>query len=142
MSENNGALEVARQVADAVRASAEAIGVPVTVWVVDPGGHTILTERMDGAGVVSLVMAERKAWTSAMVGMATSNLTPLVQPGEPLYGLTHADGGRFVALGGGIPLMRGDTLVGAVGVSGGTVEEDTALAVAGVDAVRSALVAS
>jgi uncharacterized protein GlcG (DUF336 family) len=73
-------------------------------------------------------MSERKAYTSALLRMRTAELTPLVQPGQPLYTLTSVAGGRFVALGGGIPIHQGDQVVAGFGVSGGTTEQDVAIA--------------
>src|SRR5437899_7519200 len=129
-----GLFESAREVAERVRAHSREIGVPVTVCVVDSSGHLVLEERMDGAGVLSLGMAERKAFTAAMLGMPTAELMPLVQPGGPLYGLTEVDGGQFVAFGGGVPLTKDGVVIAGVGVSGGSIEQDTLLATAGVEA--------
>ena len=70
-------------------------------------------------------MSERKAYTSASLRMRTADITPLVQPGQPLYTLTSVAGGRYVALGGGVPLRAGEEFVAGVGVSGGTTEQDT-----------------
>ena len=104
------------------------MGVPVTACVVDSTGAVVLLERMDKAIPVSVDMAQRKAATAALMGQSTVQLTALVQPGQPLFGLTSVDGGRFVAFGGGVPLMHEGVLIGGVGVSGGSIDQDAQLA--------------
>jgi uncharacterized protein GlcG (DUF336 family) len=100
------------------------VNVPVTISVVDIHGNIVLKLRMTGAPLISIEMSERKAYTSALLRMRTEEITPLVQPGQPLYTLTSAAGGRYVALGGGVPLRAGEEFVAGVGVSGGTTEQD------------------
>ncbi len=119
---------IARRCADAIRTSAVNMGVPVTACVVDSTGAVVLLERMDKAIPVSVDMAQRKAATAALMGQSTVQLTALVQPGQPLFGLTSVDGGRFVAFGGGVPLMHEGVLIGGVGVSGGSIDQDAQLA--------------
>ena len=126
-------LEFARRSASLVEARAKEMGLPATICVLDTAGHVVLKERMTGAGVLSLEMAELKAYTSALLGMATADLPPLVQPGQPLYGITSASGGKLVAFGGGVPLLDGDTLVGGLGVSAGTIDQDITLANAALE---------
>lgn len=115
----------ARAMGRAALAHAEEIGVAITVCVVDQGGNAVLKARMDGAGYLSGQFAEDKAYTAAGIGFATGDLAPLVQPGEMVFGITHP---RVVAFGGGFPLRDGDRVVGAVGVSGGSVDEDIEVA--------------
>ena len=117
--------EKARAMGRAAVEKAEEMGVAITVCIVDAGGNAVLKGRMDGAGYLSGQFAEDKAYTSAGIGFATADLAPLVQPGEMVFGITHP---RVVTFGGGIPLKEGDAVVGAVGVSGGSVDDDIAVA--------------
>ncbi|MGY2996847.1 GlcG/HbpS family heme-binding protein [Mesorhizobium sp. URHB0026] len=81
----------------------------------------------------ALEISERKAYTSALVRLRTADILPLVQPGQPLYALPTVGGGRFCPMGGGIPLVDEEGKVYAgVGVSGGTADEDVAIAEAAV----------
>ena len=129
-------LETAREAASAIQQDAESIPLPATVCVIDANGLLVFEERMEGAGPLTLEMAELKAHTAAVVGMATADLTELVQPGQPLFGLTSAGGGKFVAFGGGVPLHDdAGSLVGGLGVSAGTIEDDTRLANLALEAI-------
>lgn len=121
-------LELSKQLSMLIEEEARSIGVPVTTSVVDIHGNLVLKHRMQGAPVISLEMSERKAYTSVLLRMRTADLTPLIQPGQPLYTLTSAAGGRFVALGGGIPIRWKEDVVAGVGVSGGTTEQDMSIA--------------
>jgi len=118
-------LAKAREMGRAALAKAEEMEVAITVCVVDQGGNVVLKARMDGASYLPGQFAEDKAWTAAGLGFATSDLAPLVQPGEMVYGITHP---RVVTFGGGLPLREGDAVVGGVGVSGGSVDDDIAVA--------------
>ncbi len=121
-------LAIAKSAADRVEAASVANKVPVAICVIDVHGNLILQHRMNGAPVFSIELSERKAYTSALVGMRTADILPLVQPGQPLYPLSAVSGGRFCAIGGGVPLAREGLVVAGVGVSGGTVEQDVAIA--------------
>jgi uncharacterized protein GlcG (DUF336 family) len=120
-------LVLAKNVADRVEAEATKAKVPVAVCVIDIHGNVVLTHRMTSAPLFSLEIAERKAYTSALVGIKTADLLPLTQPGQPLYPLPMVAGGRYCAMGGGVPLTREGAVVAGVGVSGGTVEQDEAI---------------
>ena len=100
---------------------------PVAVTVIDIHGNVVLTHRMTGAPAFSLELAERKAYTSALVGMRTADLAPLVQPGADLYPLLAVAGGRYSAIGGGVPLSNDGEVIAGVGVSGGSIEQDVAI---------------
>jgi uncharacterized protein GlcG (DUF336 family) len=115
-------LKLSKQLSTLVEEEGLRIGVPVTVSVVDIHGNIVLKHRMQGAPVLSLEMSERKAYTSALLRMRTAELTPLVQPGQPLYTLTSVAGRRFAAFGGGIPIHQKKEVVAGFGVSGGTTE--------------------
>lgn len=118
----------------AERAEAEALKnkVPVAVCVIDVHGNVVLKQRMTGAPAFSLDLCERKAYTSALIGVRTADLVPLVQPGQPLYPLIMVSGGRYSAMGGGVPLRSEGQLVAGIGVSGGTTEQDIAIVEAAV----------
>jgi len=91
---------------------------------VDIHGNIVLKHRMSGAPAFSTELSERKAYTSALVGLRTAELFPLVQPGQELFPLMGLSGGRFCSMGGGASLASEDRLVAGVGVSGGTVAQD------------------
>lgn len=116
--------DVAKEFARLVEERAATVAVPVSVSVVDLHGNLVLKHRMPNAPVVSLEMSECKAYTAALLGMKTADLAPLVVPGARMYTITSAAGGRFVAFGGGAPLVSDGELVAGLGVSGGTTEED------------------
>jgi uncharacterized protein GlcG (DUF336 family) len=120
-------LALAKKAADQVEAEATKAKVPVALCIIDIHGNVVLTHRMGGAPVFALEIAERKAYTSALVKMRTADLLPLVQPGQPLYPLSMMSSGRYTALGGGVPLTSQDAVVAGVGVSGGTVDQDMAI---------------
>jgi uncharacterized protein GlcG (DUF336 family) len=125
-------LGFAKTIADRVEAQAARVKVPVAVCLVDIHGNIILKHRMNGAPAFSMELSERKAYTSALVGLRTADLFPLVQPGRELFPLMGLSGGRFCSMGGGAPLVSEGERVAGVGVSGGTVEQD-------VDILESAL---
>jgi uncharacterized protein GlcG (DUF336 family)/catechol 2,3-dioxygenase-like lactoylglutathione lyase family enzyme len=120
-------LAFAKSISDRVEAESIRAKVPVAVCVMDIHGNIILKHRMSGAPVFSIEISERKAYTSALVGLRTTDLSPLVQPGQELFPLMGLSGGRFCSMGGGAPLTSEGQLVAGVGVSGGTVEQDVAI---------------
>src|SRR5467141_3918181 len=95
-------LALAKTIADRVEVAASRI-VPVAVSIIDTHGNMILQHRMSGAPAFSLEISERKAYTSALVGMRTADLLPLVQPGQDLFPLSMVSGGGHYAMGGGAP---------------------------------------
>ncbi|MGE2729998.1 GlcG/HbpS family heme-binding protein [Mycolicibacterium vaccae] len=123
-------LSKAQPVIDAAIAKAEDIGQPMNIAVVDDGGHLVAFARMDGAIKASIDISIRKARTSILMNLPTSALMDLVQPGAELFGLEHTSGG-LVVFGGGLLLTVDDVVVGAIGVSAGSVEQDVAVAEAG-----------
>lgn len=114
---------------------AHAIGVPMVIAVVDEGGNLKAFRRMDGALLASVQIAQGKAYTSAALRLPTREVGAQVQPGAPLYGIALAAPGKMITFAGGLPLWRGERLIGAIGVSGGTVEEDEEVALAGQQAL-------
>jgi uncharacterized protein GlcG (DUF336 family) len=117
-------LAFAKAIAERIEAQSIRTKVPVAISIIDIHGNTVLKHRMNGAPVFSIEISERKAYTSALIGVRTAELFPLVQPGQELFPLMGLSGGRFCSMGGGAPLASGGERVAGVGVSGGTVEED------------------
>jgi uncharacterized protein GlcG (DUF336 family) len=120
-------LAFAKNVADRVEAQSARAKVPVAVCVMDIHGNVILKHRMSGAPAFSLEISERKAYTSALVGVRTADISPMVQLGQDLFALMGLSGGRFCSMGGGAPLTSDGELVAGVGVSGGSVGQDVAI---------------
>jgi uncharacterized protein GlcG (DUF336 family) len=129
----------AKQILSAAEAKAESIGIAYNIAVVDAGGHLLAFSRQDGALIGSIDLAIDKASTSRMFDKATSDLATLAQPGEPLFGIQQSNAGKVVIFGGGIPIIFDDNIVGAVGASAGTVEQDIAVAEAGVAAFSTGI---
>jgi len=120
-------LALAKNVVDRAETAARRAEVPVAVCVIDIHGNVVLRHRMNGAPVFAIELSERKAYTSALVGIQTIDLLPLVQPGRELFPLMGVANGRYCAMGGGAPLVSAGKVVAGVGVSGGTVEQDLAI---------------
>jgi cob(I)alamin adenosyltransferase len=112
---------------------AKEIGIPVVLSVVDQNGDVIESRRMDDALIVSITLAPHKAYTAATVRLATHELAKVAQPGEPLYGI-DINLPKITLVGGGLPLTKDGKVVGAVGVSGGSVTQDISVAEAMVAA--------
>ncbi|MDH3398618.1 MAG: heme-binding protein [Acidimicrobiia bacterium] len=123
----------AQEVLDAAFAKATEIGTPMSVAIVDIGRSLLAFGRQDDAKLGSIDVAIGKAYTSRSLDMNTEDVGPLTQPGAPLFGL-QATNPLVIGFGGGRPLSRGGVVVGAVGVSGGSVEQDQEVAAAAVDA--------
>jgi uncharacterized protein GlcG (DUF336 family) len=128
-------LEDARRVIDAAIAKAEEIGQPQDIAVVDAGGNLKAHVRMDTANIGSIHIAINKAYTSIAFQTQTRDLSEITRPTGDLYGLNDAHGGRLVVFPGGIPLVRDGHIVGAIGVSTGSIEQDQAVAEAGAAAL-------
>src|SRR3954467_11850835 len=120
-------LMTAKVLAERVEIEATKSHIPVAVCVIDIHGNLVLQHRMNDAPVFSLEISERKAYTSALVGMRTADLLALVQPGQPLYVLPTVGGGRFCPMGGGVPLQEDGRVIAGIGVSGGTADQDVAI---------------
>lgn len=120
-------LDRAKELADAAERRAAQLNVPIVVAIVDAAGNLVLLHRMTGSLLASLEIAANKAWSAAAFRKSTSDLGRLAGEGGPLPGLADGNAGRVVLFGGGLPLFDGPNLVGGIGVSGGTVEEDCAI---------------
>ncbi|HEY4535127.1 MAG TPA: heme-binding protein [Enteractinococcus sp.] len=132
-------LQLAQTVIDACLRRAEELQLRMNIAVVDAGANLKAFGRMDDAWLGSIDISMRKARTARYFDMQTSELSPIIQPGESLYHLGFSNGG-LITFPGGIPLkLSDDTVIGAVGVSGSTVENDQLVAEAGVQAFEAAI---
>lgn len=127
-------LDEARRILAAGEAKARAIGQPMNLAVVDAGGNLVAHIRMDGAWIGSIDISINKAFTARAFDISTKSLAENAQPGEQFYGIHVSNGGRIMIFAGGIPLQRDEQIVGAIGVSGGSGEQDQAVAEAAVAA--------
>ena len=125
-------LQQAETIVEACKAEATSIGQPMNIAVVDDGGNLVAFSAMDDTKLIGVDISQRKALTSVYFQMDTCDLAPLVQPGQPLFGIESTTAGKLVVFGGGV-LLRGDdgAVAGGVGVSAGSVEEDHQVAEAG-----------
>ncbi|WP_051973030.1 heme-binding protein [Cryobacterium sp. MLB-32] len=130
-------LAEAHRVIDAAVAKAIEIGQPMDIAVVDAGGNLKAHVRMDGANIGSIPIAINKAYTSIAFQCDTHALQEATRPGGPIFGLSDAHGGRLVVFPGGITLVRDGQIMGAIGVSTGTIEQDQEVATAGAGAYSS-----
>lgn len=126
-------LDVYRAMLAAVEKKATELGIKVASCVVDAGGHLIMFERMNGTQIASVTIAQGKAFTAVAWQRPSGELWPIAQPGAGGYGLNTIDS-RFVLSPGGCPIVSGGDIIGAIGVSGGTGEQDDICAKAGLAA--------
>lgn len=132
-------LESAKRLIEKIEKEAVRQGKKAVIAVCGSDGNPIAVHVMDGAFLVSFDVAMKKAYTSVAVKMSTKELSVLAQPGQTFYGVDKMDGGKIVIFGGGVPLKVGDTIIGGLGVSGGTGEEDHALAEYGLSVLNEVL---
>jgi uncharacterized protein GlcG (DUF336 family) len=124
-------LEDAEKIMAAARVKAQEINVAMCIAVVNEAGFLTTFIRSDNSELCAIQFAIDKAYTALVNRMSTRDLGVQCQPGGPLYGLQNNLGGRMVIFPGGIPIWRDGALIGAVGVSGGAVDEDEICALAG-----------
>ncbi|MGE7469375.1 GlcG/HbpS family heme-binding protein [Bosea sp. NPDC003192] len=125
----------AKQMLKAGESKAASLGIPYNIAVVDAGGALIAFTRQDGALAGSIELAIGKAKTARMFDKTTDYLAALAQPGAPLFGIEQSNGGNVVIFGGGLPVKVDDQIVGAVGTSAGSVDQDIAVAEAAAAAI-------
>ncbi|WP_209124929.1 heme-binding protein [Alkalihalobacillus sp. BA299] len=125
-------LELAKQIVEGAEKESKNLGVAMVISIVDEGGNLILSHRMDDAWIASIDIAFNKAWTSVALKTATENLAAATVPNAELHGLTTTNNGKLVVFGGGIPLVKDNKVIGAVGVSGSSVSNDIQVAQAAV----------
>ncbi|MEX2565173.1 MAG: heme-binding protein [Cyclobacteriaceae bacterium] len=132
----NITLEQAEKVIAAAKKKATDIKTKMDICVVDTGANLTAFARMDGAWLGSVDISIKKAKTAIFFTMDTADLSPLVQPGSPLYNIEHSNDG-LITFPGGVVLKGADgNIVGAIGVSGSTVEDDHEVAMAGAKALK------
>jgi uncharacterized protein GlcG (DUF336 family) len=124
-------LNDARAVIAAAEKKAEEIGQPMNIAIADSGGNLIAHVRMDGAWFGSIDISINKAWTSKAFDIATKDLAQHSQSGNQFFGIHASNHGKVMIFAGGIPLKRGGKVIGAIGVSGGSGDQDHAVAEAG-----------
>ena len=126
-------LEQAQAIVRSATAKAEEIGVPMNIAVVDAGNNLTAFARQDGAWLGSIAVAQDKAFTARAFDAATGDLYDMAQPGGSLYGITTSNHGQVTTFPGGLPIRSGEEIIGAVGVSGGTVDQDQSVAEAALE---------
>lgn len=128
-------MQQARAAVDAAREKSERLGVKMNIAIVDSGTNLKAFARMDDAWLGSIDIAIRKARTARLFDMNTGDIGRLSQPGKDLYNIEHSNGG-LITFPGGIPIKNGsEEVIGAIGVSGSTVENDHVVAAAGAAAI-------
>lgn len=127
-------LEDARRVISAAEKKAAEIGQPMNIAVADAGGNLVAHVRMDNAWLGSVDISIKKAWTSRAFDITTKDLADNSQSGDQFFGIHASNNGKVMIFAGGIPLKKDGKVVGAIGVSGGSGEQDHSVAEAGATA--------
>lgn len=125
-------LEDARHIIAAATQKATSIGQPMNIAVVCAGGYLLAFERMANAWLGSVDIAQKKAWTSRAFNITTQDLGKNSQSGDQFFGIHASNDGKVMIFAGGIPIKKNGNVIGAIGVSGGSGEQDQAVAEAGV----------
>jgi len=128
-------LAEAKRMLSAAEAKAASLGIAYHVAIVHAGRHLVAFVRQDGALIGSIDLAIDKAMTARFFDKTTSELATLAQSGRPLFGIQESNAGKIVIFGGGVPIVSGGNIVGAVGTSAGTVEQDIEVAEAAIAAL-------
>lgn len=131
----NITLEQAQSLIAAAQLKAQQIGVPMNIAIVDAGANLKAFVRMDNAWLGSVDISIKKAKTARFFDMESGDIGGLSQPGGPLYNIEVSNGG-LISFPGGVPITSAGEIVGAIGVSGGSVEQDREVALAGVAAYK------
>lgn len=132
----NITLEQAEKAITAAKNKAVEIDTKMDICVVDAGANLVAFARMDGAWIGSIDISQKKAKTAAWFTMDTADLVDAVQPGAPLYNIEHSNGGLITFPGGVLIKNSNGEIIGAIGVSGSTVENDHTVAVAGAEVLK------
>jgi len=130
-------LALAKSLLEAAEKQATSMGLVEDIAIVDEGGNLIAFHRMDNAKIAGIQIAIDKAWTSVALQIPTENLAQAAQPGSPSFGINTTNQGRVVILGGGIPLIYQNKVIGGIGVSGATSAQDIEVANAAVQAFQN-----
>jgi uncharacterized protein GlcG (DUF336 family) len=114
----------ARRIIEQGERKAQELKIPYNLAVVDAGGNLISHVRMDGAWLGSIDISIHKAFTARAFDMSTEDLATMAQSGKPLFGINTTNHEKIVIFAGGMPVKAGGQVIGAVGASGGTVDQD------------------
>lgn len=128
-------LDQAEKLSEAAKSKAKAIGVPMNIAIVDEGANLVSFHRMDNAWLGSIDISIKKAKTARFFDMNSGEIGKLSQPGGPLYNIEHSNGGLITFPGGVVLKEKNGKIIGAIGVSGGSVEQDHEVATAGANAL-------
>ncbi|GAB3200893.1 heme-binding protein [Nocardioides hungaricus] len=131
-------LDEAEVLVAGARKASDQMGVPMCIAVADESGNLVAFVREDGAKITSVSIAIDKAFTAAGARNHTTFYAGVSQPGGPAWGIDQTNGGHFTAIGGGVHVLEGDTVVGGVGISGGTAHQDHDVAMAAVEELSRA----
>ena len=132
-------LSDARIIADACENASQELGQDMDIAVTDDGGNLLYFQRMDNARISSAQIAIDKAWTAATARKSTRDYGTVSQPGSPTFGINTSNGGRFSIIAGGLPIFVNERIVGGIGCSSGTPDQDEQIAKAGLDALLQSL---
>lgn len=127
-SNENSELEFWKKMSEFAEKRAKEIGIGIVFAAVDKGGNLVLLHRTDESLIASIDIATNKAYTSLVLRTSSDKVGELAQPGKELYGIGATNNGRIVTFGGGFPVIRNGEIVGAIGVSGGSVSQDMDIA--------------
>ena len=130
---NRISIDDAKLLIEGARNKASQIGIPMCIAIADESGQLVAFERMDGGKVTSSIIAQDKAFTAAGARKATHEYNAACQPGNLVFGIHTAIGGRLCIVGGGLPVTVGGEIVGGIGLSSGTPQQDMECAQAGID---------
>ena len=128
-------LDQAEKISEAAKAKAKQIGVPMNIAIVDEGANLVSFHRMDNAWLGSVDISIKKAKTARFFDMNSGEIGKLSQPGGPLYNIEHSNGGLISFPGGVVLKDLSGKIVGAIGVSGGSVDQDHEVASAGASSI-------
>lgn len=129
----------AKLMLEAAERKAREMGLAMDIAVCDEGGNLLVFHRMDGAKITSIEVAIGKAFTAAATRLPTSKYAEVAGPGKPAFGIHVSNPGKFMIFGGGLPFQVGGEHLGGIGCSSGSVDEDTTVAQAGIDALYDAM---
>lgn len=132
-------LDGAKLMIEAAERKACEIGVDMDIAIVDSGANLLGFHRMDGAKITSIDVAINKAFTAAATRLPTAKYAEIAGPGGKAFGIHVSNQGRFMIFGGGLPIQVEGQTIGGIGCSSGSVEQDTEVAQAGIDALLAAL---
>ncbi len=130
---NRLSIDDAQRLIDGARDKANEMGVPMCIAIVDESGNLIAFERMDGGKTSSVIVAQDKAYTAAAARKATHEYNKVAQPGSLAFGIHTEVGGRLSIVGGGLPVIVEGQVVGGIGLSSGTPQQDMECGQAGID---------